>query len=44
MIDAATLRELKMQGMRPVHIAKTLDIGRASVYRVRETNGMAGHN
>jgi hypothetical protein len=29
-----TVRELKAQGMRPVDIAKTLKIGRASVYRV----------
>jgi transposase len=28
------VRELKAQGMRPVDIAKTLKIGRASVYRL----------
>jgi DNA invertase Pin-like site-specific DNA recombinase len=36
-IDAARVRELKMQGMRPTEIAKALKIGRASVYRVLET-------
>jgi DNA invertase Pin-like site-specific DNA recombinase len=35
-IDAARVRELKAQGMRPVDIAKTLGIGRASVYRALE--------
>ncbi len=33
-IDAARVRELKAQGMRPVDIAKALKIWRASVYRV----------
>jgi len=33
-IDAASVRELKMQGMGPTEIAKALKIGRASVYRV----------
>jgi DNA invertase Pin-like site-specific DNA recombinase len=33
-IEALRVRELKAQGMRPVDIAKTLKIGRASVYRV----------
>jgi DNA invertase Pin-like site-specific DNA recombinase len=33
-IEAARVRELKAQGMRPVDIAKALKIGRASVYRV----------
>jgi DNA invertase Pin-like site-specific DNA recombinase len=33
-IEAARVRELKAQGMRPVDIAKALQIGRASVYRV----------
>jgi DNA invertase Pin-like site-specific DNA recombinase len=33
-IEASQVRELKSQGMRPVDIAKTLKIGRASVYRV----------
>jgi DNA invertase Pin-like site-specific DNA recombinase len=28
------VRELKAQGMRPADIAKALQIGRASVYRV----------
>jgi DNA invertase Pin-like site-specific DNA recombinase len=36
-IDAARVRELKMQGMGPTEIAKALKIGRASVYRVLET-------
>jgi DNA invertase Pin-like site-specific DNA recombinase len=35
-IDAARVRELKMQGMGPTAIAKALKIGRASVYRVLE--------
>jgi DNA invertase Pin-like site-specific DNA recombinase len=30
------VRKLKAQGMRPVDIAKALNIGRASVYRVLE--------
>jgi DNA invertase Pin-like site-specific DNA recombinase len=34
-IEAARVREMKAQGMRPVDIAKALQIGRASVYRVR---------
>src|SRR3984957_3639409 len=38
-IDAAQVRELKSQGMRPVDIAKTLKIGRASVYRVLGQGG-----
>jgi DNA invertase Pin-like site-specific DNA recombinase len=33
-IEASWVRELKAQGMRPSDIAKTLQIGRASVYRV----------
>jgi DNA invertase Pin-like site-specific DNA recombinase len=33
-IEASRVRELKAQGMRPVDIAKTLKIGRASAYRV----------
>src|ERR1700760_2324613 len=32
-IDEAKVRELKAQGMRPTDIAKTLGIGRTSVYR-----------
>jgi DNA invertase Pin-like site-specific DNA recombinase len=36
-IDAARVRELKMQGMGPTDIAKALKIGRASVYRVLDT-------
>ncbi len=32
-IDAAKVRQLKRQGLGPSEIAKTLDIGRASVYR-----------
>jgi DNA invertase Pin-like site-specific DNA recombinase len=32
-IDEARVRELKAQGMRPTDIAKTLGIGRTSVYR-----------
>lgn len=38
-IDAATVREMKAQGLKPTAIAKTLGIGRASVYRVLETSG-----
>jgi DNA invertase Pin-like site-specific DNA recombinase len=37
-IEASRVRELKAQGMRPVDIAKTLKIGRASVYRVLGTS------
>jgi DNA invertase Pin-like site-specific DNA recombinase len=33
-IEASRVRELKAQGMRPSDIAKTLKIGRASVYRL----------
>jgi DNA invertase Pin-like site-specific DNA recombinase len=32
-IDEARIRELKAQGMRPTDIAKTLRVGRSSVYR-----------
>jgi DNA invertase Pin-like site-specific DNA recombinase len=32
-IDEARIRELKAQGMRPTDIAKTLGVGRSSVYR-----------
>jgi DNA invertase Pin-like site-specific DNA recombinase len=32
-IDEARIRELKAQGMRPTDIAKSLGIGRSSVYR-----------
>ncbi len=32
-IDEAKVRELKAQGMRPTDIAKTMGIGRTSVYR-----------
>jgi DNA invertase Pin-like site-specific DNA recombinase len=32
-IDEARIRELKAQGMRPTDIAKTMGIGRSSVYR-----------
>ncbi len=32
-IDAATVREMKSQGLGPTAIAKALSIGRASVYR-----------
>jgi DNA invertase Pin-like site-specific DNA recombinase len=35
-IDAAKVRELKGGGMGPTQIAKVLNIGRASVYRVLE--------
>jgi DNA invertase Pin-like site-specific DNA recombinase len=38
-IEAARVRELKSQGMRPVDIAKALKIGRASVYRVLGATG-----
>jgi DNA invertase Pin-like site-specific DNA recombinase len=33
-IDAATVREMKAQGLGATAIAKALGIGRASVYRV----------
>lgn len=33
-IDPARIRELHQQGMRPTQIAKTMRIGRASVYRL----------
>src|SRR6201996_7718359 len=33
-IEASRVRELKAQGMRPSDIAKSLKIGRASVYRI----------
>jgi DNA invertase Pin-like site-specific DNA recombinase len=36
-IEAARVRELKAQGMKPTDIAKVLKIGRASVYRVLGT-------
>jgi DNA invertase Pin-like site-specific DNA recombinase len=36
-IDSARVRELKAQGHGPAAIAKTLKIGRASVYRVLST-------
>jgi DNA invertase Pin-like site-specific DNA recombinase len=36
-IDAASVRELKAQGMGATEIARVLKIGRASVYRVLET-------
>jgi DNA invertase Pin-like site-specific DNA recombinase len=32
-VDAAEIRRLKSDGMGPTEIAKTLNIGRASVYR-----------
>src|SRR5580704_5291746 len=40
-IEASRVREMKAQGMRPVDIAKTLKIGRASVYRVLGTGAGA---
>jgi hypothetical protein len=38
------VREMKAQGMQPVDIAKALQIGRASVYRVlgQKADHMAG--
>jgi DNA invertase Pin-like site-specific DNA recombinase len=33
-IDAATVREMKAQGLGPTAIAKAVGIGRASVYRL----------
>jgi DNA invertase Pin-like site-specific DNA recombinase len=33
-IDAATVREMKAQGLGPTAIAKALGVGRASVYRM----------
>jgi len=38
-IDPARVRELKEQGLGPAAIAKTLKIGRASVYRVLGAGG-----
>jgi DNA invertase Pin-like site-specific DNA recombinase len=38
-IEAARVREMKAQGMRPVDVAKALKIGRASVYRVLGQGG-----
>ena len=35
-IDATQVRQLRADGMGPSEIAKTLGIGRASVYRVLE--------
>jgi DNA invertase Pin-like site-specific DNA recombinase len=35
-IDAVRIREMKAQGLGATAIAKTLGIGRASVYRVME--------
>jgi len=35
-INAAQVRQLKAEGMGPSKIAKTLGIGRASVYRALE--------
>jgi DNA invertase Pin-like site-specific DNA recombinase len=35
-IDATRVREMKAEGMGPTEIAKALNIGRASVYRVLE--------
>jgi DNA invertase Pin-like site-specific DNA recombinase len=35
-VDAATVRQMKAQGLGPTAIAKALGIGRASVYRVLE--------
>ena len=37
-IDPARVRELKAQGLGATKIAKELGIGRASVYRVLETD------
>jgi DNA invertase Pin-like site-specific DNA recombinase len=37
-IDAARVREMKVQGLGATEIAKTLGIGRASVYRVLEAD------
>ena len=36
-IDAAKVRQLHMDGVNPTEIARTLGIGRASVYRLIET-------
>jgi len=33
-LDAERVRKLKVEGMEPTEIAKTLGIGRASVYRI----------
>jgi len=40
-IDAARVREMKAQGLGATAIAEALGIGRASVYRVLEADGMA---
>jgi len=39
-IDPARVRELKAQGLGATKIAKELGIGRASVYRVLETDSI----
>ena len=40
-IDADRVRQLHAEGMNPTKIARTLDIGRASVYRLLEAAGAA---
>jgi DNA invertase Pin-like site-specific DNA recombinase len=37
-IDAARVRELKVQGLGGTEIAKALGIGRSNVYRALEAN------
>jgi len=39
-VDAVRVREMRAQGLGPTAIAKTLGIGRASVYRVLEPGGV----
>jgi DNA invertase Pin-like site-specific DNA recombinase len=40
-IDPSAVRELKRQGVRPSEIARRLNIGRASVYRLLDEEGTA---
>jgi DNA invertase Pin-like site-specific DNA recombinase len=41
-IDAAQVREMKAPGLGATEIAKALNIGRASVYRVLESSRTTG--
>jgi DNA invertase Pin-like site-specific DNA recombinase len=43
-IDTDQVRKLKADGMRPSDIAKTLNIGRASVYRALTLSDKASHS
>jgi len=42
-IEVARVRELKTQGMEPAKIARTLKIGRASVYRLLGPTGTSNN-